>query len=69
MLRNDILITCKFDSNPLCRFRDMGEKGDFLKTTIGHLGLNGGSTFSVRLIIVINKSFEGTISMANDEGC
>ena len=30
----------KFDSYTLCRFRD---KGDFLKTTISHLGLNRGS--------------------------
>ena len=38
----------KFDSFSLCRFRDI-EKCDFLKTTIGYLGMNRGSIIITRI--------------------
>ena len=44
MLRNDILRYCKFNSYPVCRFRDIARESHFLKTTIG---LNRGSTFLI----------------------
>ena len=43
-------MSCKFDSCPdFVDFEISKEKGDFLKTTIGHLGLDRGSILHAKI--------------------